>query len=77
MLRGVHSWSPGLKGHGLRALRYVDLEQPYMKLKSSCCKKFRKKAKACKSCPIIAVMPKKLRRKTLKRIKKKLSAQSG
>jgi len=45
-----------------------------MKLKASCCKKYKKKAKACKSCPIMAILPKKKRRQALKRIKKKLSA---
>ena len=32
------------------------------KLKSKCCKKFRKKSKACSSCPLMAALSKKERK---------------
>ena len=44
-----------------------------MKLKSECCDKYKRKAKACRRCPIMAVLTKKRRKKRLKRIKKRLA----
>jgi len=41
-----------------------------MKLKSSCCKSYKKKGKACKNCPTFAVMPKKKRRRKLRKFKR-------
>lgn len=43
-----------------------------MNLKSSCCEKYLTKAKACRRCPLMAVLKPKKRRKKLKRIKKQL-----
>lgn len=43
-----------------------------MKLKSSCCEKYRRKAKACKRCPVLAIMGKKKRKRELKRVRKTL-----
>ncbi len=43
-----------------------------MKLKSRCCKKYARKAKACKGCPVIAILSKSERRKKLRKAKKKL-----
>lgn len=45
-----------------------------MKLKSRCCEKYRRKAKACKACPVFAVMSKKRRKKRLGKIRRKLKA---
>lgn len=42
-----------------------------MKLKSSCCKSYKKKGKACKDCPVMARLSKKARRKKLRKFKKK------
>ena len=36
-----------------------------MGLKNKCCKSYKKKGKACKSCPVIAIMAKKEKRKFL------------
>lgn len=44
-----------------------------MKLKNSCCKKFRRRAEACKRCPVMAVLGDKQRRRRLKKIRKKLA----
>ncbi len=44
-----------------------------MKLKSSCCKKYRRKARACTKCPLIAVLSKRKRHKKLRKIKKRLA----
>lgn len=41
------------------------------KLKSSCCKSYKKKGKGCKGCPVLAPLSKKARRKLLRRVKKK------
>lgn len=43
-----------------------------MKLKSKCCKKYRRKGKACKSCPVMAVLSKKKRRRKLKKARARL-----
>lgn len=43
-----------------------------MTLKSKCCKKYKKKAKACARCPILACMSPKKRKKCLAKAKKKL-----
>ena len=43
------------------------------KLKSDCCEKYRSKAKACKRCPVFAVMGKKRRKRELKSIRKGLA----
>jgi hypothetical protein len=42
-----------------------------MKLKSSCCKKYKRKVKGCKRCPLLAAMTTKRRKKRLKKIKKR------
>ena len=36
-----------------------------MKLKSKCCKRFRKKPKCCKNCPLLAQLSGKARKKSL------------
>ncbi len=38
-----------------------------MRLKSECCEKYVRKRKACKSCPLVAGLGKKQRRKWAKR----------
>jgi hypothetical protein len=38
-----------------------------MKLKSKCCKNYRKKGKACKRCPVMARLTKKQAKKLVKR----------
>lgn len=43
-----------------------------MKLKSSCCAKYERKAKACKGCPVLAVLSKKKRRKKLDKVRRRL-----
>ena len=44
-----------------------------MKLKSKCCKKYKSKAKACQRCPLMAVMSKKVRKKTLKKYRRRIA----
>ena len=44
-----------------------------MKLKKRCCEKFLRKAKACKGCPVLAVLSDKRRRKRLANIRSKLT----
>ena len=44
-----------------------------MKLKKHCCEKYRRKAKACKGCPVMAVLSEKRRRRRLKKIRRKLA----
>ena len=39
-------------------------------MKTKCCKKYQKKGKACKNCPIVMVMKKKKRKKLLEKYKK-------
>ena len=43
-----------------------------MKLKSSCCAKYERKAKACKRCPVMALLSKKKRRRELKKARRRL-----
>ena len=43
-----------------------------VKLKAQCCRKYERKAKACKGCPVMAVLSKSKRRKRLRRIRKDL-----
>ena len=43
-----------------------------MKLKKHCCEKYRRKAKACKGCPVMAVLSKKKRRRELDRVRRRL-----
>ena len=43
-----------------------------MKLKSSCCAKYERKAKACKGCPVMALWSKKKRRKKLEKVRRRL-----
>lgn len=43
-----------------------------MKVKSKCCKKYRRKAKACKSCPLMAVLSKKERRRKIDKVRARL-----
>jgi len=45
-----------------------------MKLKSTCCGKYERKAKACKRCPVMAAFTKKERRKMLKQVRRRLKA---
>lgn len=45
-----------------------------MKLKPSCCAKFDRKGKACKRCPVMAVLSKKKRGKLLKAARKRRKA---
>ena len=42
-----------------------------MKLKAKCCAKYKKKAKACKSCPVMAQLSKAQRRQLIKKAKKR------
>lgn len=42
-----------------------------MKLKSTCCRSYRKKGKGCKGCPVLEPLTKKERRKLLRKLKKK------
>lgn len=44
-----------------------------MKLKSKCCKKYKKKAKACKRCPLMAGLSRKERKRRLDKAKKRLA----
>lgn len=44
-----------------------------MKLKKRCCEKYRRKAKACKACPVMAVLSDKKRRRRLAKIRRKLA----
>ena len=44
-----------------------------MKLKSKCCKKYRKKAEACKRCPVMAALDPKQRKKRLEKAKRNLA----
>jgi hypothetical protein len=43
-----------------------------LKLKARCCKKYERKAKACKGCPVMAILTKGARRKRLRKIRKNL-----
>ncbi|MCH9651398.1 MAG: hypothetical protein K0U98_24440 [Deltaproteobacteria bacterium] len=43
-----------------------------MKIKSNCCKKFKRKAKACKGCPLFAELSKKQRKKAITKARRKL-----
>lgn len=43
-----------------------------MKLKASCCEKYRRKAKACKRCPVMALLSESAKHKRLRKIRKKL-----
>lgn len=43
-----------------------------MKIKSSCCAKYERKAKACKGCPVMALLSKKKRRRQLDKIRRRL-----
>ena len=45
-----------------------------MKLKKKCCKKYEKKAKACKACPLIAGLDRQERKRLLARCGKKKAA---
>ncbi|MEO1084560.1 MAG: hypothetical protein AAFY88_09975 [Acidobacteriota bacterium] len=47
------------------------------KLKSSCCKKYRKKGVACSRCPLVASLEPSDRRAFLKQAKKKRKKKSG
>ena len=44
-----------------------------MKLKRDCCEKYRRKAKACKRCPVMAVLTASKRRKKLAKIRRGLA----
>lgn len=41
--------------------------------KDSCCEKYRRKAKACKGCPLMAALSAKERERKLKKAKKRLA----
>jgi hypothetical protein len=43
-----------------------------MKLKKHCCEKYRRKAKVCKGCPVMALLSDKKRRRRLKKIRRAL-----
>ena len=43
------------------------------KLKKRCCDKYRRKAKACKGCPVMAVLGVKERKRRLKKIRRQLA----
>ena len=45
-----------------------------MKLKSKCCKKFKKKPKTCSRCPLAATLCKKERKKLIKKYAEKRAA---
>ena len=44
-----------------------------MKLKSKCCRKYKKKAKACQRCPLMACLSSKERKQQLAKIRKRLA----
>lgn len=44
-----------------------------MKLKKRCCEKYRRRARACKACPVMAVMSAKKRKRHLEKIRRQLS----
>ncbi len=44
-----------------------------MKLKSKCCGKYQRKAKACAKCPVMAVLSRKQRKRCLAKAKKRLA----
>jgi hypothetical protein len=44
-----------------------------MKLKPKCCKKYKKKAEACKNCPVMALLGPKARRKRLAKARRRLA----
>ena len=44
-----------------------------MKLKKRCCEKYLRKAKACRGCPVMAVLGDKRRRRRLKKIRRALA----
>ena len=44
-----------------------------MKLKKSCCSKYEHKAKACRRCPVMALLSPKKRRKRLAKIRRALA----
>ena len=44
-----------------------------MKLKSDCCEKYERKARACKRCPLMAALTKKQRRRRMRKVKKRLA----
>ena len=44
-----------------------------MKLEQRCCEKYRRKAKACKACPILAALGGKRRRRRLAKMRRKLA----
>jgi hypothetical protein len=47
-----------------------------MKLKKDCCEKYKRKAEACKACPVFAVLDKAERRRRLKKAEKKLAKRA-
>jgi hypothetical protein len=44
-----------------------------MKLEKHCCEKYLRKAKACRRCPVLAVLSNKRRRRRLEKIRRKLA----
>ena len=44
-----------------------------MKLKSDCCEKYKRKAKACRRCPLMAALTQKKRKQSLKKVRKRLA----
>ncbi|MDX1997467.1 MAG: hypothetical protein SF066_07080 [Thermoanaerobaculia bacterium] len=44
-----------------------------MSCKDKCCGKYRKKAKACKGCPLMALLSPKERKRTIRKVKKRLA----
>lgn len=60
--------------------RPVDNQDPFgpvsappMSAKDKCCGKFRKKAKACKGCPVLSMLGRKERKRKLEKIRKRLA----
>ncbi len=44
-----------------------------MKLKTDCCKKYKRRARACKRCPLMAVLGKKERKRRLSKARQRLA----
>lgn len=44
-----------------------------MKLKSQCCRKFERKPKSCKHCPLVACLDKKKRKRRIRKLRAELT----
>lgn len=47
------------------------------KYKKKCCQRYLRKSSACKDCPIIAPLPKKERKKTIRKLRRKAGKKKG